>query len=546
VQVIPYRESKLTQAVRDFFIGQAKGRMIINISPSEEDFEETLHVLDFANTAKEVSTNVKRAGRVPATPSVARLPATVLQEDARGVVEQLMRKLEDMQQTLYDKDVELANKEMEVREECTTVMARRLQEMEVMNRESVDRARAFAEDKYEKKIEILSQFIQFQTPQPQQQQQQQQQAKTPLEELAAQLDADHWKRQFKELEETLEAKDKTIKSLQFQLQEQDRYRKELVHVLKHPHHLEPPLTLVFTNELQDSCKAQLAEQRKKVNEVSVKEVLCLPRLIWVLTQPPSASCPQLEAARAGHSTPKRSSSPIPKIVITPPKEDVRDLDCEESLSDDDIVQSGKRAAAPSKRAAPVARDSPYENKAAKRKRDLQQKRKVAESEDGSDSEESEDEQEARKTKKAVKRVVKTIGSKKGATVKKGPALKKRRSEESVSEMEEEASSEDEEQKQKHRGGTLRKKTKNAGNFFRECFTPEKKLRKKVDESPLVCSPALFSSAHVTPLLALTAIPTKKLDESFDKENAPSPVQSAKAKTATKAKRTLGRRTKVAN
>src|SRR4051812_11916621 len=88
-QVIPYRESKLTQAVRDFFIGQAKGRIIINISQAEEDFDETLPVLDFANTAKEVSTNMKRAGRVPATPSVPRLPAAGSVElgDARGLIE---------------------------------------------------------------------------------------------------------------------------------------------------------------------------------------------------------------------------------------------------------------------------------------------------------------------------------------------------------------------------------------------------------------------------------------------------------------------------
>jgi hypothetical protein len=207
---------------------------------------------------------MKRAGRVPATPSVPRLPAAGSVElgDARGLIEELTRKLEDMHQRLYEKDVELANKEMEVRDECTSVMAKRLMEMEVMHRESVERARAFAEDKYEQKIAILSQFIQFQDSQPQQPAQQP--GKSALEELAAQMDANHWKCQYKEvsfsppspspahawltnplyrmfvapyvqLEQTLAAKDKTIQSLNIQLMDAEKYRKELVCTHTHTH-----------------------------------------------------------------------------------------------------------------------------------------------------------------------------------------------------------------------------------------------------------------------------------------------------------------------
>lgn len=472
--VIPYRESKLTQAVRDFFIGQAKGRMIINISSAEEDFDETLPVLDFANTAKEVSTNMKRAGRVPATPMSVARPAAPSAElgNARGTIEELTRKLEDMHQRLYDKDVELANKEMEVRDECTSVMAKRLQEMEVMGRESVERARAFAEDKYEQKIAILSQFIQFQDSQPQQPTQS---TKPALEELAAQMDANHWKCQYKELEQTVAAKDKTIKSLQIQLMDMEKYRKEL-----------------------ESCKAQLAELRKGT-------------------------------ATVGQSTPMRMS-PIPKIVITPPKEDT-DLDCEETLSDDDAFQQSSNKRAGNAKRGAAAHDSPYESKTAKRKRDGQQKtRKHADdsSDDSNVESASEDEKESRKPKKAVKKVAKTA-SKKTAAKKatKAPAKKKRKSEESVSDEmdeEEQTSSDDEEasysgQKHKKGGGTLiRQKAKQASNLFREAFTPEKRLKKKIEESPL-----------------------KLMEDSFDKENAPS-----KVKPATVAKRTLGRRTKVVN
>jgi len=218
---------------------------------------------------------------------------------------------------------------------------------------------------------------------------------------------------------------------------------------------------------QESCKAQLAELRKGT-------------------------------ATVGQSTPMRMS-PIPKIVITPPKEDT-DLDCEETLSDDDAFQQSSNKRAGNAKRGAAAHDSPYESKTAKRKRDGQQKTRkhVDDSSDDSNVESaSEDEKESRKPKKAVKKVAKTA-SKKTAAKKatKAPAKKKRKSEESVSdEMDEveQTSSDDEEasysgQKHKKGGGTLiRQKAKQASNLFREAFTPEKRLKKKIEESPLVRS-----------------------------------------------------------
>jgi len=192
--VIPYRESKLTQALRDFFIGQAKGRMIINISLAEQDFEETLHVLDFANTAKEVSTNMRRADRrpgMPATPFLARPAPAQVEPEARAMIDELTRRVEQLQEQLEKQELEIINKEMEVRGECVTAMAERLHEMELINHENVEKARAFAEEKYEKKIQILSQYIQWAP--------QQHSGKASLDELAAHMDAEHWKRQHKEV-----------------------------------------------------------------------------------------------------------------------------------------------------------------------------------------------------------------------------------------------------------------------------------------------------------------------------------------------------------
>jgi hypothetical protein len=275
---------------------------------------------------------------------------------------------------------------------------------------------------------------------------------------------------------------------------------------------------------QKSCQAQLAELRKGT-------------------------------ATVGQSTPTRLS-PIPTIVVTPPKEDtVTDLRSEETLSDDDAFQQSSKRAGTAKRGA-AAHDSPYESKTAKRKRDGQQKTRKHVSDDSSDDSNvesaSEDEKETRKPKKAVKKVAKTAAKKTAAKkATKAPAKKKRKSEESVSDEmdeEEQTSSDDEEasssgQKHKKGGGTLiRQKAKQASNLFRDAFTPEKRLKKKIEESPLVRTS--FSSPlpgptrpNIHPLCTVQ----KLMEDSFDKENAPS-----KVKPATVAKRTLGRRTKLVN
>jgi hypothetical protein len=269
------------------------------------------------------------------------------------------------------------------------------------------------------------------------------------------------------------------------------------------------------------------------------------------------------------------ASPIPKIVITPPKEDsAAELDCEETLSDDDafhVQQSNNRAGGTKKAAAAASHDSPYESTATKRKRDVKRTaRKHVSSDDESSVESASDDEETRavKKKKAVgqpKKGTKAATTKKATAAPKkatkAPAKKRRKSEESVSdEMDEEelASSDDDgedvsAQKHKQRGGTLRQKTKNAGNFFRDCFTPERKLKRKLEDSPLVraCPPCVLVQIPTrkrcpcdSPLpRCMHCLPHKQklMEDSFDKENAPT-----KAKTGTVAKRTLGRRVKAAN
>jgi len=63
---VPYRDSKLTRLFQDYFDGNGKATMIVNVSPCSSDYDETFHVLRFSAVAKEVSTAVTRidTGRV--------------------------------------------------------------------------------------------------------------------------------------------------------------------------------------------------------------------------------------------------------------------------------------------------------------------------------------------------------------------------------------------------------------------------------------------------------------------------------------------------
>ncbi|XP_074495908.1 putative LOC110439812 homolog [Sebastes fasciatus] len=57
---VPYRNSKLTQMMQDSLGGNAKTLMIVNISPSECNFDETLTSLVYATRVKAITNNAQR------------------------------------------------------------------------------------------------------------------------------------------------------------------------------------------------------------------------------------------------------------------------------------------------------------------------------------------------------------------------------------------------------------------------------------------------------------------------------------------------------
>ena len=54
LQIVPYRDSKLTHLFKNFFDGEGKVRMIVCVSPKSDDYDESIHVMNFAEVTQEV------------------------------------------------------------------------------------------------------------------------------------------------------------------------------------------------------------------------------------------------------------------------------------------------------------------------------------------------------------------------------------------------------------------------------------------------------------------------------------------------------------
>jgi hypothetical protein len=56
-KVVPYRDSQLTRILQNALGGNSKTLMICAISPSDDNFEETLSTLRYADQAKKIKCN---------------------------------------------------------------------------------------------------------------------------------------------------------------------------------------------------------------------------------------------------------------------------------------------------------------------------------------------------------------------------------------------------------------------------------------------------------------------------------------------------------
>ncbi|ORX92369.1 kinesin-domain-containing protein, partial [Basidiobolus meristosporus CBS 931.73] len=182
-EVVPFRQSKLTEIFQSSFVGEAKAVMLVNVNPYETSFAETSHVLKFAAVAMDITTVKRTVQKVkipkfheiesdldtPTKPSKrASFDSDFVSEEDEGVeseeedvyVADMVSKYEHVLFEIRDKwlDAEsrCANMEAEIREELTNEFAERMKSLEAMYISRLTSENEMNEFKTEKKIDILS------------------------------------------------------------------------------------------------------------------------------------------------------------------------------------------------------------------------------------------------------------------------------------------------------------------------------------------------------------------------------------------------------
>ncbi|KIK26563.1 hypothetical protein PISMIDRAFT_8906 [Pisolithus microcarpus 441] len=173
--VVPFRHSKLTEILMDYFVGDGKVAMIVNVNPYDTGFEEISHVMKFSALAREVSTVVNNAPlpRLQLSPTKlglhtgvhpSRIPRGVVRkaclsrsaiylmlkylvrisedEESDGnadesddeainpLVDALFDEIENLRLKLYEAEIRCAVVEAETREEVIKEMEERMREVE--------------------------------------------------------------------------------------------------------------------------------------------------------------------------------------------------------------------------------------------------------------------------------------------------------------------------------------------------------------------------------------------------------------------------------
>ncbi|KAG1689906.1 Kinesin-like protein KIF23 [Nymphon striatum] len=71
-KLVPYRDTKLTHLFKNYFDGEGKVRMIVCINPRADDYDETIHVMRFAEMTQEVL--ISRPPTTPHKPNLGLMP----------------------------------------------------------------------------------------------------------------------------------------------------------------------------------------------------------------------------------------------------------------------------------------------------------------------------------------------------------------------------------------------------------------------------------------------------------------------------------------
>ncbi|OCH88588.1 kinesin-domain-containing protein, partial [Obba rivulosa] len=196
--IVPFRHSKLTEVLMDYFVGEGRAVMIVNVNPYDTGFDENSHVMKFAALARDVRTNplvnapraVSALPKAKPTPSAARqieavphkrkvtittggpgrkvseAQLEVLEEDEEHddsrddepvdpLVDALFDEIESLRAQLFQAELQCAIVEAETRDEVMQEMEARMHEMEQMFQRRLQREAERHEKKMDDKIDML-------------------------------------------------------------------------------------------------------------------------------------------------------------------------------------------------------------------------------------------------------------------------------------------------------------------------------------------------------------------------------------------------------
>ncbi|TFK93524.1 kinesin-domain-containing protein [Polyporus arcularius HHB13444] len=199
--LVPFRHSKLTEILMDYFVGDGRAVMIVNVNPYDTGFDENVHVMKFAALAREVCTNpAATVPRVPPSPTKPQANGTrppsashrrkvtislggrgkkeseahleVLEaedeelddgeetsveddEPINPLVNALFDEVEELRMQLYDAHVRCAFIESETREEVMAEMDERMRSMEDMFTRRLMRVMESNEEKMDAKLDMI-------------------------------------------------------------------------------------------------------------------------------------------------------------------------------------------------------------------------------------------------------------------------------------------------------------------------------------------------------------------------------------------------------
>lgn len=119
-QLVPFRDSKLTRLFQDYFVGNGRAMMVVNVSPTNADYAETHHVLNFSTLARELCTTAApdtvRKGKRP------QIDLKTLEELKDAPKDVLIAEISQLRQQVADSETDRIIAELELRSEMVAEM----------------------------------------------------------------------------------------------------------------------------------------------------------------------------------------------------------------------------------------------------------------------------------------------------------------------------------------------------------------------------------------------------------------------------------------